>query len=245
MKVLSLGAGVQSTTLALMAAKGEIESPDCAIFADTGWEPRAVYEHLDKLIKVLPYPVHVVTNGNLRGALLAGGFTAAPFYTPTGMGARQCTYQYKLRPLQKKVRVLLGEPVRGKRADLMIGISLDEAQRMKPSRVRYINNIWPLIDLGMTRRDCVAWLERAGWSSPKSSCLGCPFKSNRQWRELLDGDRVEWSDTVRVDYALRSNGVEQYMHRSLKPLDQVDLATWAERGQPDLFQMECEGMCGV
>lgn len=245
MKVLSLGAGVQSTTLALMAAKGEIEAPDCAIFADTGWEPRAVYEHLDKLIKVLPYPVHVVTNGNLRSALLAGGFTAAPFYTPTGMGARQCTYQYKLRPLQKKVRVLLGEPVRGKQADLMIGISLDEAQRMKPSRVRYINNIWPLIDLGMTRRDCIAWLERAGWSSPKSSCLGCPFKSNRQWRELLDGDRVEWSDTVRVDYALRSNGVEQYMHRSLKPLDQVDLATWAERGQPDLFQMECEGMCGV
>ncbi len=245
MKILSLGAGVQSTTLALMAARDVIERPDCAIFADTGWEPRVVYEHLAKLIEVLPYPVHIVSNGNLRDALLAGGFTAAPFYTPTGMGARQCTYQYKLRPLQKKVRALLGEPIRKKQADLMIGISLDEAQRMKPSRVRYINNIWPLIDLGMTRHDCVAWLERAGWSSPKSSCLGCPFKNNRQWRELLEGDPSEWSDTVQVDYALRSNGVQQYMHRSLKPLDEVDLTTWAERGQPDLFQMECEGMCGV
>jgi len=244
-KILSLGAGVQSTTLALMAAKGEIEAPQLAIFADTGWEPKTVYDHLDKLIAALPYPVHVVSNGNLREALLSAGFTAAPFYTPKGMGARQCTYQYKLRPLQKEVRRLLGEPVRKKQADLLIGISLDEAQRMKPSRVRYINNVWPLIDLGMTRRDCLTWLERAGWSSPKSSCLGCPFKSNKQWRELLDGCRIEWSDTVRVDYALRSNGVEQYMHRSLKPLDLVDLSTWEERGQPDLFGQECEGMCGV
>ncbi|GAA5542298.1 MULTISPECIES: hypothetical protein [Brucella] len=47
LRVLSLGAGVQSTMLALMAAHGEIgPMPDCAIFADTGWEPKAVYEHL-------------------------------------------------------------------------------------------------------------------------------------------------------------------------------------------------------
>ncbi|MGB5093359.1 MAG: hypothetical protein WBN97_08640, partial [Parvibaculum sp.] len=43
----ALGAGVQSTTLALMAAHGEIgPMPDCTIFADTGWVPQAVYEHL-------------------------------------------------------------------------------------------------------------------------------------------------------------------------------------------------------
>jgi len=45
--IISLGAGVQSTTMALMAAHREIEPmPDCAIFADTGWEPKAVYDHL-------------------------------------------------------------------------------------------------------------------------------------------------------------------------------------------------------
>lgn len=38
LRALSLGAGVQSTTMALMAAHGEIgPMPDCAIFADTGW----------------------------------------------------------------------------------------------------------------------------------------------------------------------------------------------------------------
>ena len=47
LNVLSLGAGVQSSTLALMAAHGEIEPmPDCAIFADTGDEPKDVYEWL-------------------------------------------------------------------------------------------------------------------------------------------------------------------------------------------------------
>ena len=61
--VLSLGAGVQSTTMALMAAVGELQPmPDCAIFADTQDEPAAVYRHLAWLMSgVLPFPVHVVT----------------------------------------------------------------------------------------------------------------------------------------------------------------------------------------
>lgn len=66
LRVLSLGAGVQSTTLALMAAHGEIgPMPDCAIFADTGWEPAAVYEHLAWLRSpnVLPFPVHIISGG--------------------------------------------------------------------------------------------------------------------------------------------------------------------------------------
>ena len=59
MHIISLGAGVQSTTMALMAAHGEIEPmPDCAIFADTGDEPQAVYDHLAWLMSgnVLPFP---------------------------------------------------------------------------------------------------------------------------------------------------------------------------------------------
>jgi hypothetical protein len=75
LRILSLGAGVQSTTLALMAAHGGIgPMPDCAIFADTGWEPKAVYEHLAWLRSpnVLPFPVHIVSAGDLRADLIAG-----------------------------------------------------------------------------------------------------------------------------------------------------------------------------
>ena len=71
-RFLSLGAGVQSTTLALMAASGEImPMPDAAIFADTQAEPAKVYEHLDWLMGpgILPFPVIVVTAGSLLADL--------------------------------------------------------------------------------------------------------------------------------------------------------------------------------
>lgn len=260
LRVLSLGAGVQSTTLALMAAHGEIDPmPDCAIFADTGWEPKAVMEHLLWLSSdnVLPFPVYIVSAGNIRKDALARSnttgqrFAAIPWYMkmPNGdnaMGRRQCTAEYKLRPLQRKVVELLG----GKRpkagAEMWIGISTDEIQRMKDSRVQYIVNRWPLIECRMNRNDCLKWLERRGYSAPKSSCIGCPFHKDEQWRALTP---EEFADAVEVDRAIRNQSGfrgEQFMHRSLKPLDEVDLSTAADRGQIEFgFLQECEGMCGV
>ncbi|MCG5241415.1 hypothetical protein ACIU1J_27765 [Azospirillum doebereinerae] len=88
LRVLSLGAGVQSTTHALMATHGEVgPMPDCAVFADTGWEPSAVYRHLAWLMApgVLAFPIHVVSAGNLRDDLLAGAqgqrSVSVPAYT--------------------------------------------------------------------------------------------------------------------------------------------------------------------
>src|SRR6516164_655676 len=107
--IISLGAGVQSTTLALMAAAGEIKPmPDCAIFADTGWEPKAVYEHLEQLEKALPFPVYRVSAGNLRNDAIKGGskqagerLAAVPWFIlnpngSIGIGRRECTGHYKL-----------------------------------------------------------------------------------------------------------------------------------------------------
>ena len=261
LRVLSLGAGVQSTTLALMAAAGELgDMPDCAIFADTGWEPKAVYRHLDRLRAALPFPVHMVSAGNLRDDILKANnstgqrFAAVPWFMkmPNGedaMGRRQCTAEYKLRPIQREVVRLMDNKRPKGGCEMWVGISTDEAIRMKPSRVQYIVNRWPLIERRMNRNDCQKWLERAGWSAPKSSCIGCPFHSNAQWRALKD-DPDEWADAVAIDAAIRDQshrGIrgQQFMHRSLKPLDEVDLRSDAEMGQGDLFGNECEGMCGV
>jgi len=118
-RFLSLGAGVQSSTLALMIAHGELEPVEAAIFADTGWEPRKVYEWLDWLEKQLPFPVHRVQRGNLREDTLdrcntAGQpFAAIPWHIQMAngdraMGRRQCTMEYKINPLSKKARELVG-----------------------------------------------------------------------------------------------------------------------------------------
>jgi hypothetical protein len=257
MKILSLGAGVQSTTLALMAASGELgETPDCAIFSDTGWEPKTVYEHLEKLKTALPFPIHIVSAGNLRSDIISKTnttgqrFASVPWFMkmPDGkqaMGRRQCTAEYKLRPIQKKIVELMG----GKRpkggAEVWVGISTDEIMRMKPSRVQYIVNRWPLIEKRMDRNDCKKWLENHGWNAPKSSCIGCPFHSNEQWRALTP---EEFADAIEVDRAIRNQSGfrgEQYMHRSLMPLEEVDFRTAEEMGQLNMFLNECEGMCGV
>jgi hypothetical protein len=64
--ILSLGAGVQSTCLALMALDGalppEFGTPKAAIFADTGFEPHAVYENVRWLLGILGerIPLYVV-----------------------------------------------------------------------------------------------------------------------------------------------------------------------------------------
>jgi len=138
MNIISLGAGVQSSTMALMAAHGEITPmPDCAIFADTQSEPGEVYRHLDWLEKQLPFPVHRVAKGNLMSDQvkwseskdgtkylrnIIPAFTKAPDGT-VGMLLRKCTGDYKLAPIRRKVRELSN----GNHVIQWIGISLDEA----------------------------------------------------------------------------------------------------------------------
>lgn len=267
LRVLSLGAGVQSTTMALMAARGEIgPMPDCAIFADTGAEPRAVYRHLDWLEAQLPFPIHRVSAGNLRdeivGAMKGSNRMDArpPFFTNgEGMLRRQCTQDYKILPIVKKVRELLGlkKGQRGPRtpvAEQWLGISTDEAIRMKPSRLAYIQHRWPLIEQGINRQKCLQWCaERQYPRPPKSACTFCPYHSNAQWRDLRDNDPEAWAEAVMIDETIRPGmpgprrpaDAAWYVHRSMKPLTEVDLRTDAEIGQGDLFGNECEGMCGV
>lgn len=249
-RFLSLGAGVQSSTLALMMARGEIEPCQHAIFADTQWEPAHVYRHLDWLETQLPFPVHRVTQGNLRDAAMrqvkaipGERFASIPWFMPGAMGRRQCTREYKVDPLRRKMREIVGP--KGQ-AQVCIGISVDEAHRMKPSRNKWQHHTWPLIDARMTRADCLMWMQRNGYPQPpKSSCLGCPYHSDRQWQEIKNGPADEWADVVAMDKAIRivpKMRLQQFMHRSCKPIDQVQ---FSDETQVDMFGNECEGLCGV
>lgn len=257
LRVISLGAGVQSTTLALMAARGDLPMPDCAIFADTGWEPAAVYKHLEWLESQLPFPVHRVERGNIKDDLLRcaeGHWADVPAFVKNADGTvglvnRQCTKQYKIRPIRQKVRNLLGLERRASPkhvvAEQWIGISMDEAIRMKPSTEGWQVHIWPLIEFRMSRRDCLRWLaDRQYPVPPKSSCIGCPYHSNDQWLALTP---EEFAEAVQIDKAIRNSRSkgELYLHRQCVPLDQVDFSTAEDRGQLNLFLNECEGMCGV
>jgi len=272
--ILSLGAGVQSSTLALMAAAGEVTPmPTAAIFADTQAEPQSVYRWLDWLEKELPFPVYRVTKGSLADAQLLirkrtktvgkpwsksliPAFVKNPDGTKGIMG-RGCTYDHKILQLLKKQRELGGIKRGQKTVGVVswIGISLDEVVRMKSSRERWVENRWPLIEKEMTRHDCLRWMQAHGFPTPpRSACVYCPFHSDTEWRRLQKDEPAEFDRAVKFELQLQAvkkisdnmNGVP-FLHASLKPLGEVDFSTDVQKGQGMLhgFGNECEGMCGV
>jgi hypothetical protein len=263
--IISLGAGVQSSTMALMAAHGEITPmPTAAIFADTQAEPKAVIEWLKYLETKLPFPVYQVTAGNLLTDTLSmrpkGKFLRVdiPAFVVSdgkidGLINRSCTRDYKITPIKRKLREILGAKkgtqIKGLRVMQWIGISLDEAHRMKPSRDKWIGNRWPLIEKRMNRQNCLMWMQRNGYPKPpKSSCIFCPFHSNAQWfalppdeREIacaLD-DRLRQTNDGR---RLRLKG-ELYLHKSGRPLREIYAEKDANPDEADLFGNECSGVC--
>lgn len=275
LRVLSLGAGVQSTTLLLLAAEGALPKLDAAVFADTGWEPAAVYEHLNRLEREVAQPagipIHRVSVGNIRNDALdpEHRFASMPLFVKNpdggdGMTRRQCTAEYKLKPIKARVRLMLGYPhptpvPRGLYAEQWIGISRDEFGRAKDSGIQYLKSHHPLLYMdgaadgreGWTRDDCLRYLKANGWeTTPKSACIGCPFHGNAQWRKLRDEQPAEWADAVDFDRSIRAGNArgnangkpllgEAYLHRSRLPLDQapIDRVTaheWASK-QTDIF----------
>lgn len=269
---LSLGAGVQSSTLALMAAHGEVgPMPDAAIFADTQAEPKSVYVWLDWLEKQLPYPVYKVSKGSLQDEALLlrqrvkgegkpWAKSLVPAYTigvdgSHGIMPRPCTADYKVAPIIKKQRQL-AQIKRGQKEITVtswIGISWDEIQRMKMSREIWMQHRWPLIELKMTRQDCKIWMRNNGYPEPpRSSCVFCPYHSDAEWRRLRDQEPEAFERAVNFDHQLRKIKAQTamrsvpYLHPSCLPLDDVDLSTDIDRGQMVMdFNSECEGMCGV
>lgn len=267
MRVFSCGAGVQSTAIALLMRDGRLPLVDHVIFADTGWEPASVYAQVDRLAVLfaeLGIPLHRVAQGNLRADAINPDhrFASVPYFVRNpdgseGMGRRQCTSEYKLAPINRKVRELLGAAApefrrvpRGRVAEQWIGFSTDEVGRVgsKAHEVLYSRARYPLLDLGMSRRDCTAYLERTGWGdTAKSACIGCPYHGNRQWRQLRDEQPAEWADAVAFDAAIRKGGArglplngEAFLHRSRVPLALAPIDHWT-RGDRAEAQAEVQG----
>jgi 3'-phosphoadenosine 5'-phosphosulfate sulfotransferase (PAPS reductase)/FAD synthetase len=231
LRALSLGAGVQSTTVLLLAAHGTIPPYHVIVFADTGDEPAAVYEHLARLDEIAN--IIRVSAGHLADTA-ESTFLPIPLYDGHGgMGRRQCTYQYKLRPIRKELRTY-HQPV-----DLAVCISTDEHLRAKDSGLQWCRNVFPLLELGWSRADCNAYLaERWPHPVPRSACVYCPLKSDREWLDLRENSPDDWDAAVAFDERARPFG---YVHRSERPLATAIL-TPEDAGQ---MTLECEGMCGL
>jgi len=298
-EVLNLGAGVQSSTVLLMSIKGELPKLEHAIFADTGWEPAAVYRQMDWLEEQAVeagIKVHRVSLSDIDGASytsikddclrfqtnftgeaserqlqrgeIADGRTrwgSMPLFIlgpdgEKGQIRRQCTYEYKIRPIERCLRrVVLGLKPRQRapREPVMrqwFGISWDEVRRVRPDDEPWIKRYYPLCEKKITRAMCFDWFDKNGFHEPpRSACIGCPYHHNQEWREMKADRHDEWEEAVEFDKAIRKCGGmrgDVFLHSQRVPLDEANLWTDQDERQMSLFGLpgivdECSGMCGV
>lgn len=193
----------------------------------------------------------------------AGGRTpSAPFFAIGRGGSaapirRQCTGHYKIEPINAECRRRLGyrprQRIPAMAVEMMIGISTDEVVRAGPAHEPWIVNRYPLLEKRMSRGDCEEWLRRHEYPiPPKSACTFCPYRTDAEWRRLRSEDPDAWAIACEIDALIRG-GIRRndkgtstgslFVHRSLKPLAEVDLSTAEERGQGML--MVCEAGCGL
>jgi hypothetical protein len=248
-----------------MAVQGKLKA-DFAVFADPGSEPSWVYDQLKRLIvfghgKV---PIYIVKERDGVAAAYmdrlsgVGRCGSCPLWTlgvdgRAGPLKRQCTTDFKIVPILRKVREMHGLK-KGQRAlgrvttTAILGISLDEAMRIKPSRDAWITNEFPLCDLTMRREDCQKVLRDAGLGEfRKSACVFCPYRSDAEWLRLQRDDPKGWKEACEFDELVRNStkaGIRNpiFVHRTLKPLREVKFSDPETDG---LFGNECSGICGV
>lgn len=268
LRILSLGAGVQSSVLLLKILQEEIEPVDYAIFADTGNEPEKVYKWLHYLEDLVADKIEIIrvknndNNGDIVEDILSesGRFASIPIYTKNpdgseGMTRRTCTFEYKIKPIQRKVREILGvNNLRGKHIEMVMGISFDEIQRVTAPSTKWQVNCYPFVEEKITRHQCHEWMINNGYKeAPRSACIICPYHSNKEWDKMKRNNPNEFKIAVAFDEELRKSNTSQfvnkldgeiYLHRSLIPLKDINFKQH-ENPQYSLFDDECSGMCGV
>lgn len=284
---LSLGAGIQSSTIAEMIVEGHLPRVDAVIFADTGDEPQYVYDqvtYLTQRLATIDIPLITAKHRDMIEDIYSKDyrqrFAALPLFTKltttiTGFDKtasrstisqlqRQCTKEYKIEPIEKEIRKLLLAkglarqdklnriyPSPGAEAELWLGISMDEAERMKPNPVPHFHNRWPLIEMRMTRQDCINYLQDHDLPVPnKSSCIRCPYHNDAHYLEMKQERPKDWATVVQFDKDLRNGRLrltasvkgEVYQHRSCIPLEEIDLQPPTNNGQLS-FSFCDEGHC--
>lgn len=264
LRIISMGGGLDTTALALMAARQEIgPMPDYAIFADTGNEPKRVYAHLDWLATQIPFPlIRAKREGLSLGEfqretahLPLKGRPTIPLYLsdPDGMMAKQCSKEWKTRVVQRAVMELLGMKPRQRGpkhpiVEQWIGMDRSELERVKSSEKKWVHNRHPLIERDMKRHQIVRWMEERQYPTRlKSSCIFCPFRDDAAWQDMKDNDAEDFESACEYDEAFRPGRAgmtgQAFVHWSRVPLREARF----DLRKPDagiLFGMnECGTVC--
>ena len=255
---ISFGAGTQSSALLLLAEQGVIPHIKGAIFADTGSEPKKVYDWLDFVkTKIKKIPVHIIKSERypLHDYAFKKTHNPVPLHgriiktNKSVLGRRSCTFLFKVLPIQSKVRELEGikkyQRLPEDSIEIALGISKDESHRAKPSRIKWIKNTYPLLDKNLYRGDCKKIVyDYFGKYPPSSACVFCPYLNNKNFEEIKK-NKKDWDMAVLFDKRCRNQNknIVQFVHRTQVPLDKAEVE---DRSNQIGFLDSCEeAYCGI
>lgn len=249
-RVISMGGGVQSTAMLVLAARGAIDYPT-ALFCNVGADSEnpATLAYIERHTK--PYAadhgiafIELMTrrrDGTPDTILQRLARQERTIHIPMRMsgtgapGNRSCTYAFKIAQVAKWTRAQ--GATEANPAHVALGISVDEYQRMRDSTIRHQVSDYPLIDLRLSRQDCLRLIADAGLPPPpKSACYFCPFATPDYWRRLRKDQPDLFAKAVAVERLANAKRAAMgrdpaWLSAALRPLDEA----FADAGQLDLF----------
>jgi hypothetical protein len=261
--VASIGWGVQSTGIAILCGMGKLPMPNKFYYSDLRRESSEVYEYMEYAKPILAnmgVTVETITAKDIYSDLMnwqtADRISTIPVWF-SGEGGRaqplqrQCTQDYKIVPIAKKIREDLGV-TRLKRHSVRIwqGISLDEVKRAKslfpseneygkyrvnhfPFIGQYANLTYPGHNWESFSREKIkteVFKKNGIKIPPKSSCFFCPYHGIEYWYHIYTKFPDEWALAVALDECLRNYNSQKatlvsgpfYLHQGLIPLKDID-----------------------
>lgn len=276
--VLNYSGGTQSSAILWMVLRGDIPRPDSFLVlnADPGMENSKTYEYNKEMFKHCNdagIEALTVPGPNLYSDLVTlkksnkNRLDNPPYWVDKGEGKKgrlvqKCTYTYKIAPMDRFIRIFLEERFgisrKTKRlgeniVQKWIGFTFDEVHRIKPSKQKYIEFSYPLIDLEMNREDVDAYFKKNGLvKPPRSVCNACFANGLETFKEMYLNRPEDWKQAVKVDKNVRDLtqiGVDlpTYVSNTLIPLDtlaEMDFDLSQEREDADDYSCD-SGYCFV
>lgn len=231
---MSFSGGKDSTAMLLKMIKNNIKI-DEIIFCDTGMEFQEMYDHIEKVQKMIQMPItvlkseksfeywmfeHIKTKGKNKGQK---GYSWPDFRN------RWCTQALKKQVVSKYLK-----QYKDKEIVEFHGIALDEKERANKNKEKKVK--YPLIEWKMTEKDCLEYCYSKGldWGGlyrklGRVSCWCCPLKSLKEleviyneypkyWKKLKEWDSKTYRQ-FRSDYS-----IEELENRfKTKQLDLFDI----------------------
>lgn len=240
-EVWSCGGGTQSGAIAALIATGVLPRPDIAFMTDTGRERSGTWPFVDGFIRqclakvdlelqIVSAQAFARLDVYWESTILLPGFTT--HNGQVGKLSPFCSGKWKRDVAERWLR-----SIGVKRCRNWIGISFDEARRVRTQHRPWIELWYPLIfERPMRRTQCVDLIRAAGWTGeiPHSACYMCPNASDTEWIDMRRNYRADFDAACSLEREVREKDPHFYLHASCVPLGEVNFdeqrSMFSERG---------------